>query len=186
MILFNFNNHLNAQKKIWYTLSFSLIFFLFEVQAQVPCFQSVNNSSVCFDEFKKSTIFIIMNQLSDQKTAETWLNPLYNKLVVKADMLDSFIDADVVIFSSSSSLNNQVQLKKKVLLEWLSEWKINHLLYFVNEADYASFKSKCSINYSKAPGIAVYNPKTKVMKLVAEGAFTEDKMEQLEDYLLED
>lgn len=185
MIFFNFNNHLNAQKKFWYALSFSLIFFLFEVQAQIPCFQSVNYSSVCIDEFKKPTIFIFMSQMSDQKAAETWLNPLYSKLVVKADMLDSFIDADVVILSSSSSLNAQIQLKKKTLTDWLNEWKIKHLLYYDNEADYASFKSKWNINYTKAPGIAVYNPKSKSIKMITEGGFTEDKMEQLEDFLLD-
>jgi len=185
MAFFNLIKLDNEFKKFWYVFILAILCISFDLNAQTPCFESVKNSSVCLDELKKPTIFIFISQLSDQKAAETWLNPLYNKLIVKADMLDSFIDADVVVFSTSASLNTQIQLKKKTIVDWLNEWKINHLLYCNNEADLTTWKSQWGINYNKAPGIAVYNPKNKSMKFITESVFSDDKMDLLEDFLLE-
>lgn len=173
-------SRLITTKAKFYCLFFlTLGFQVHSLTAQNDCLSTLTGSKFCLANSSKNIVLFYLNNPSNSKSAEDWLNPLYNKLVAKADMLDAMIDAEVYLLIDQANESMAKNMKSK-LDAFLKEWEIKDILIFQNQTIIPFSMAK-----GANPAMFVYASDDKSIKFITGGKYSEDKLNDLEEYLLD-
>ena len=146
----------------------------------VDC-QDINSRTVSFPAANPGKKLVVMVTFSDKASdeAKTWVDPLYQKFVLKSGMMDAAFDASlcVVSFVSAAELS-LIKMNAAKIRADTPEPLINSVLYTAQSA--TALKKSMDVKNDKSVYILVLSPEGVILKQQS-GSFSDDKMESLED-----
>jgi len=144
--------------------------------------QDLENRTITFPTTEGSnTVVVITFSDNAEEQLKTWIDPLYQKFVAKSGMLDGLFNADIKLLSFVSVAQLAViKMNASAIKKDLPAPLVNSVLYTTSSPD--NVKVQISFKNEKTVYVLVLSPEGKILKQVS-GAFTEDKMESIEDVL---
>jgi hypothetical protein len=116
-----------------------------------------------------------------EKELESWLNPVFNKFIAKTGLFDEFFDIHVLFIPMFTGANQGAfaAAVRKFKESAKSEIKDNVIFY---KGDVSKFRSELGLEKEK-PYIFLIDENGKIV-FKTEGNYTDEKMELIEDKLI--
>ena len=172
---------------------FSVVILSFPVQAQLKGkeFPSISGqilqddkTIVIPDDTKgKFTLVGMAYSKGAEKDLETWLQPAYDKFIAKTGMWDAAIDVNLFFIPMFTGVNQATAgPARKKIKEKTDKVLLPHILFYVGDLD--KYKAELDFEKRDTPYFFVIDETGKIVHAVS-GAFSEKKMEAIEDILLD-
>lgn len=118
-----------------------------------------------------------------EKDLETWLQPAYDKFIAKTGMWDAAMDVNLYFIPMFTGVNQATAgPARKKIKEKTDKVLLPHILFYVGDLD--KYKAELDFEKRDTPYFFVIDKTGKIVHSVS-GAFTEKKMEEIEDILLD-
>lgn len=139
------------------------------------------NITIPNDTKGKSTIICLAWSDEAEKDLKTWYEPTYDKFIAKTELMADAYDVNlyfVPMFTgtkAAAAASAKAQMKKDVQADLQP-----HIIVYRGEID--SYKDKLKMDDKKKPYIFVLDKTGKIV-YVTSGAYTEDKMDAIDDVI---
>ncbi len=180
-------------KIVWIaTFICSLLFASAPLHAQVLGKQFPNISGETLDDkvmnipeatMGKITLLGMAYSKDAEKALESWLNPTYNKFIARTGMFDAFYDVNVIFIPMFTGVNAATAntVKKKVAKDAQPEIR-PHVLFYKGDLD--TYREALGFEKRDVPYFFILDKQGKIIHTVT-GAYSENKMEEIEDILID-
>ncbi|MBN8702455.1 MAG: hypothetical protein J0M08_05295 [Bacteroidetes bacterium] len=135
------------------------------------------------DNTKNKYTLIAMAYSSDaENDLSTWLNPIYNKFIVKTGMFDSEYDINLFFVPMFSSVNMATaNLAEKRMKKEVDKQIHSYVLFY--KGDIEPYKNELKMTQKDTPYIFLLDKEGKIV-YTTNGSFSEEKIEAIEDKIM--
>jgi hypothetical protein len=145
--------------------------------------ETLDDKTITFpaDTKGKSTLICMAYSADAETDLRTWYEPTYDKFIAKTGLMDDMYDVNVYfipMFTGVKALgaDKAKQDMKKTVQEDLQP----HVVIYRGELD--AYKEKLKMDDKTKPYIYVLDKEGKIL-FVTSGAYTEDKMDEIDEYI---
>jgi len=177
----------------FYIIIFSTLLLSFSANAQLKgkqfpsisgqILQNDKTLSIPDDTKGKFTLVGMAYSKGAEKDLETWLQPAYDKFIAKTGMWDAAMDVNLYFIPMFIGVNQATAgPARKKIKEKTDKVLLPHILFYVGDLD--KYKAELDFEKRDTPYFFVIDESGKIVHAVS-GAFSETKMEAIEDILLD-
>jgi hypothetical protein len=129
----------------------------------------------------KSSIICLAYSQKAEKDLKTWYEPSYNKFIAKTGLMDDVYDIHLYFIPMFTGANAAAAGSAKKQMEKDVQVDLHpHILVYRGDVD--AYKASLGMDDKEKPYIYVLDATGKVVHMTS-GAFTEEKMDEIEDKL---
>ncbi len=127
----------------------------------------------------KSSIICLAYSDDAEKDLKTWYEPMYDKFIAKTELMSDAYDLNLYFIPMFTGVKEAAAEKSKKEMKETVQVDIQpHVVIYKGEVD--SFVAKLKMEDKKKPYIFVLDKEGKIIYATS-GAYTEDKMDEIED-----
>lgn len=145
--------------------------------------ETLDNKTVTFpaDTKGKSTLICMAYSAEAETDLRTWYEPTYDKFIAKTELMSDMYDVNVYFIPmftgiKAAGADKAKQDMKKTVQEDLQP----HVVIYRGKLE--DYKEKLKMDDKSKPYIYVLNKEGKIV-FVTSGAYTEDKMDDIDEYI---
>ena len=132
----------------------------------------------------KFTLVAMAYSKGAEDELETWLQPSYDKFIAKAGMWDSNYDVHLYFIPMFTGVNKATAgPARKKIKDKTDKKLLPHIIFYIGELE--KYKEELDFEKRDTPYFFVIDKSGKIVYAVS-GAYTEKKMEAIEDILMSD
>ena len=170
-------------------IAFPLIFISFKTpDATGKIFPAISGETLAgttktipADTKGKYTLIAMAYSSDAEQDLNTWLNPAYNKFIVKTGMFDSEYDVNIYFIPMFSGVNiATANTIRKRMKEEIEKGAHGYVMFYKGEI--SSYKKELELVQKDTPYIFLLDKEGKII-YSTNGIYSDDKMEAIEDKL---
>ncbi|MGI8893807.1 MAG: hypothetical protein ACR2GN_10165 [Bacteroidia bacterium] len=131
----------------------------------------------------KYTLIAMAYSKGAEKDLETWLQPSFDKFIAKTGMWDAAMDVNLYFIPMFTGVNKATAgTARKKIKEKTDKQLLPHILFYVGELE--TYRDELDFEKRDTPYFFVIDKNGKIVHAVS-GAYSEQKMEAIEDIILD-
>lgn len=145
--------------------------------------ETLTDSVISFpnDTKGKSTLICMAYSADAEKDLKTWYEPTYDKFIAKTELMSDMFDVNVYFIPMFTGVKAAGAAKaKKDMKESVQVDLQPHVVVYKGELD--AYKETLKMDDKSNPYIYVLDKEGKIV-FVTSGAYTEDKMDEIDEYI---
>lgn len=145
--------------------------------------ETLTDSVISFpnDTKGKSTLICMAYSADAEKDLKTWYEPTYDKFIAKTELMSDMFDVNVYFIPMFTGVKAAGAAKaKKEMKESVQVDLQPHVVVYKGELD--AYKETLKMDDKSKPYIYVLDKEGKIV-FVTSGAYTEDKMDEIDEYI---
>jgi hypothetical protein len=145
--------------------------------------ETLTDSVISFpnDTKGKSTLICMAYSADAEKDLKTWYEPTYDKFIAKTELMSDMFDVNVYFIPMFTGVKAAGAAKaKKDMKESVQVDLQPHVVVYKGELD--AYKVTLKMDDKSKPYIYVLDKEGKIV-YVTSGAYTEDKMDEIDEYI---
>lgn len=145
--------------------------------------ETLTDSVISFpnDTKGKSTLICMAYSADAEKDLKTWYEPTYDKFIAKTELMSDMFDVNVYFIPMFTGVKAAGAAKaKKDMKESVQVDLQPHVVVYKGELD--AYKETLKMDDKSKPYIYVLDKEGKIV-FVTSGAYTEDKMDEIDEYI---
>ena len=145
--------------------------------------ETLTDSVISFpnDTKGKSTLICMAYSADAEKDLKTWYEPTYDKFIAKTELMSDMFDVNVYFIPMFTGVKAAAAAKaKKDMKESVQVDLQPHVVVYKGELD--AYKETLKMDDKSKPYIYVLDKEGKIV-FVTSGAYTEDKMDEIDEYI---
>lgn len=145
--------------------------------------ETLTDSVISFpnDTKGKSTLICMAYSADAEKDLKTWYEPTYDKFIAKTELMSDMFDVNVYFIPMFTGVKAAGAAKAKEDMKESVQVDLQpHVVVYKGELD--AYKETLKMDDKSKPYIYVLDKEGKIV-FVTSGAYTEDKMDEIDEYI---